>query len=380
MTAHQLPPRPIHYYFNSRKFDTTFGRKHADNGVGVDNDYNFVCEAGDAPESLPIGLIVILSIIGLAFVCCCCYCGRTSMAVCMQGVLDMLEHYDVRRRCYRCMSCPCLRGQAKAPATPLPMHAPEAILVPPPSYWRCKDTLGAFREVVSDNPMVREVASIVNNTASSKKTVDRKGEVPKSFEIVSAQRCEDSILWSRYTKQRGAIKERLIGGAKTRINAKTTTHLSEEMKQSLDPAVNEVFLFHGTDMEAVENICSAGFRIDFAGKAIGTTFGKGAYFAECATKSDEYAQPKPVKVGLLEETHRAMLLCRVCLGEAFRIEDFDSKAERHVLGSTEYDSLLGDREAKVGTYREFIVYNESQVYPEYVIIYKAIEQHPETMV
>ena len=56
-----------------------------------------------------------------------------------------------------------------------------------------------------------------------------------------------------------------------------------------------------------------------------------------------------------------MLLCRVCLGEMYRIEDFDGAAERHVRGSDKYDSLLGDREATRGTFREFIVYDERQV-------------------
>ena len=56
-----------------------------------------------------------------------------------------------------------------------------------------------------------------------------------------------------------------------------------------------------------------------------------------------------------------MLLCRVCLGEMYRIEHFDTAAERHVLGSDEYDSLLGDREKASGTFREFIVYDECQV-------------------
>ena len=71
-----------------------------------------------------------------------------------------------------------------------------------------------------------------------------------------------------------------------------------------------------------------------------------------------------------------MLLCRVCLGEMCRIQEFDTSAERHVLHSDEYDSLLGDREAVRGTYREFIVYDGAQVYPEYVIIYKRCDQEP----
>ena len=72
-----------------------------------------------------------------------------------------------------------------------------------------------------------------------------------------------------------------------------------------------------------------------------------------------------------------MLLCRVCLGEIYTIYDFDLKAERHVLESGgRYHSLLGDRETRKRTYREFIVYDEKQVYPEYAIIYKTCDKPP----
>jgi len=31
--------------------------------------------------------------------------------------------------------------------------------------------------------------------------------------------------------------------------------------------------------------------------------------------------------------------------------------------------VLGDRKASVGTYREFVVYGDDQVYPEYLVLY-----------
>jgi len=145
--------------------------------------------------------------------------------------------------------------------------------------------------------------------------------------------------------------------------------------------VNEVYLFHGTSIEAAKAISKTGFKISLAGTAAGTAFGKGAYFAERSTKSDEYA--KVATEGLLGRqllggTHYAMLLCRVCLGNIYRIVDFDTSAERHVLGSGgRYHSLLGDREASSShTYREFIVYDAEQVYPEYAIFYKRCDKPP----
>ena len=41
-----------------------------------------------------------------------------------------------------------------------------------------------------------------------------------------------------------------------------------------------------------------------------------------------------------------------------------------------HDSILGDREKARGTYREFIVFDNNQVYPEYIIIYKRLASAP----
>jgi len=243
-----------------------------------------------------------------------------------------------------------------------------------PTYWQCSHTTGDFHKVVASQCAKSMLQNLLNDTALARGTVDRmrlgSGSVRVGFEIVSAQRIEDSQMWERYVGTRRRIRDR---GVKTPIDVKTTAHLAQEMRQTLDHDVNEAYLFHGTNMGAAKSISEIGFSIKFAGKVGGTAYGRGAYFAERSTKSDEYAQRRAVQVGLITEEHCVMLLCRVCLGEAYRVEDFDSKAGRHVLGNDEYDSLLGDREAKVGSYREFIVYDEAQVYPEYVIVYKACD-------
>ena len=59
-----------------------------------------------------------------------------------------------------------------------------------------------------------------------------------------------------------------------------------------------------------------------------------------------------------------------------RITDFDVVGERHVVGVDEYDSLLGDREQTAGTFREFVIYDSHQIYPEYAIIYRRSATKP----
>ena len=61
-------------------------------------------------------------------------------------------------------------------------------------------------------------------------------------------------------------------------------------------------------------ISEQGFRRILAGVNAGTAFGRGCYFAEASSKSDEYAQPD-------SDGHFVMLLCRVVCGEMFRITE-----------------------------------------------------------
>ena len=53
----------------------------------------------------------------------------------------------------------------------------------------------------------------------------------------------------------------------------------------------------------------------------------------------------------------------------FRVLKSDHKAIDAALESGRYDAVLGDREAAVGTYREFVIFEEDLIYPEYVVLY-----------
>ena len=71
-------------------------------------------------------------------------------------------------------------------------------------------------------------------------------------------------------------------------------------------------------------------------------------------------------------------LCRVVLGHSKLTCEGGNFAK--VVGSPgemEYDSLLGDREAVVGTYREFVAYSSAGVWPQFVLVYKRVWSDPE---
>merc|ERR1712048_193811 len=72
----------------------------------------------------------------------------------------------------------------------------------------------------------------------------------------------------------------------------------------------------------------------------------------------------------------AMLVCRAFVGRPHIVHDAgDHVSEAKASGC---DCILGDREKKVGTYREFIFWDERQVVPEYTVIYG--RQYNETRV
>jgi len=81
------------------------------------------------------------------------------------------------------------------------------------------------------------------------------------------------------------------------------------MRSTLRSNIQEHFLWHGISPQGTCSICSTGFEIDKAPKGI---YGKSLYFAECSSKSDEYASLDAV--GELANC-RALLLCRVALGQ-----------------------------------------------------------------
>jgi hypothetical protein len=94
-------------------------------------------------------------------------------------------------------------------------------------------------------------------------------------------------------------------------------------------------------------------------------FGYGIYLAECVSKSDEYARDDNggTYPGLM-----ALLLCRALVGKGLVKQDAGDFIQE--AKDQRCDCVVGDREAKVGTYKEFIFFDERQVLPEYAVIYK----------
>ncbi|KAA8590618.1 hypothetical protein FQN60_014552 [Etheostoma spectabile] len=132
----------------------------------------------------------------------------------------------------------------------------------------------------------------------------------------------------------------------------------EQMKTRIGgKAVNEQYLFHGTDESLIEAICEQNFDWRMCG-VHGTAYGKGSYFARDASYSDRYASVK-------RTLNKIMFAALVLVGEYTRGSSSYVRPPAKGKGTTLYDSCV-DNESNPSIY---VVFEKLQIYPEYLIKY-----------
>eukprot|EP00928_Gymnodinium_smaydae_P048103 TRINITY_DN32142_c0_g1_i1.p1 TRINITY_DN32142_c0_g1~~TRINITY_DN32142_c0_g1_i1.p1 ORF type:complete len:427 (-),score=53.65 TRINITY_DN32142_c0_g1_i1:98-1378(-) len=140
--------------------------------------------------------------------------------------------------------------------------------------------------------------------------------------------------------------------------------LSDRNEDMLDGSINEAMLFHGTrSIDAVKGIMLGGFNIDLAGTSAGSLYGAGAYLADMASKSDDYAQELQKLIGFPEPT-KYMILCKVALGESTRASRQNrlSPVGLHLRENSKY--------ADGHWYNEYLIADSSQAYCPYTVVYR----------
>jgi hypothetical protein len=219
---------------------------------------------------------------------------------------------------------------------------------------------------------VDRIQKLFDASFVAKYTRDRKGgQVPKRLAVQKAMRVQNAQNWAEYINRTAEIRTELdamrkrggqimdkVDRLKTAIPEFTT-----DRSFQLDASTNDAWLFHGTT--AGEAIAQSDFRIDLSGTNAGTLYGRGVYLAESCAKSDEYSNEDA-------QGCRQIVICRTVLGSILYSDDIAPnpyELERKCM-SGEYHCVLGDREKTRGTFREFIVFDEDQVYPEFVVWYK----------
>ena len=251
----------------------------------------------------------------------------------------------------------------------------------PPLYWSSSESRsavsmsasgGATAEVVrleSGSVEFTALAALLHNTCVAATLGTGRDQQEKTeyntLELAEAYRVENSAVWKRYAARR----EELRGGdgagevrgvpdiATVRLAGKATPLL--DMMQ-LDDAAGEAVLWHGTKPDIVPVIRDGGFDERFC--ALEGLFGAGVYFAEQSSKSDQYCTKDAA--GLY-----SLFLSRVSLGRVHHTSGPRTNERRAPDGA---DSLLG--RAGPMRYREFVVYDRTQCYPEYLLLYRRVRR------
>ena len=247
-----------------------------------------------------------------------------------------------------------------------------------PAHWLHQQQAGTWL-VTESADVVAQVEKLLNDSARPQEHGIGRDSHDKRFErfkVTSVKRVENSYVWSAYASRRRAVAESLaLEGYTLPLQARqlTTTGFVYPLEGgSLEAAAGEVYLFHGTGFP--ESISTSGFdvRYAYAGRGAGAFFGRGVYFAESASKSDQYVSPSN-STGRL-----TMVLARVCLGRCQVVEStrgsmpFLPEVEGKSTASVPvyYDSILAD--FKKFRFREIVVGRDASAYPELLVEYERV--------
>jgi len=259
-----------------------------------------------------------------------------------------------------------------------------------PEHWSVRSEMrlhGRFwlsiEDVSDDSALLDHLQRAVDRSLGSIAgrrifTKDRRdGPAPSSLSVERVQRVQNVACLREYLHRRHLMRQAAkntrghpilpVENVKVKVDYGVLAG-KPDAASPLDSSLNEVFLFHGTSPNGAAGIAREDFMLALAGSGAGAAFGKGIYFAEDCLKADEYTTE--AKEGHGFAGLRPMLLCRVLLGCVLVSEESDVSWEISSVMQGHYDSLCADRKAAVGTFREFIVFDEDQACAEYILWYR----------
>jgi Poly(ADP-ribose) polymerase catalytic domain len=230
-----------------------------------------------------------------------------------------------------------------------------------------------------------------------------RGCDPKDFRVTRVTRVQNLELWRAFEFARNRIAQ---ASNFALMNAPCSRALEAPgcglLTPRLDATTNEYYLFHGTRDAVIDTIIRTGF--DERLGSVSGMFGGGIYLAENSSKSNQYVpcggcgEGSIVSLGECTCDPEAdlpvqrMLLCRVLLGDVHIAHEYDPEkykgprenpvrrppVKSDVAAPDDipvlHDSVMGEKRELGGPlfYREFVVYDRYQVYPEYVVEYERV--------
>ncbi|XP_073706532.1 protein mono-ADP-ribosyltransferase PARP12 [Garra rufa] len=239
--------------------------------------------------------------------------------MCQQNLKFKTER-DIRRR-PRFVSAQDVKSKIKGSESP-DSSTSSTVEVPP--YWD-KGALENFTYKIvllqSSSKEYERVAAMFRRT------------LPKSI-IRSIERVQNLSLWKVFQWQKEQMNVRNGGSA-----------------------VDQRYLFHGTDEFFIPAICEQNFDWRICGSH-GTLYGKGSYFARDASYSDRYAKTRNGRT-------KKMFVALVLVGNFTKGNTTLVRPPQKPSSQGFYDSCV-DNEANPAI---FVVFEKFQVYPEYIIEY-----------
>ncbi|EFA76853.1 polyADP-ribose polymerase [Heterostelium album PN500] len=206
-----------------------------------------------------------------------------------------------------------------------------------------------------------------------------------NLKVSRVVRIQNPIVWMRYHHRRQKILDDNGGKCKPVPLVITDIPNGPEVER----LANEIYLFHGLNVSSIPGIAKFGFDPRFC--SLEGMFGAGLYFAENSSKSNQYChagactasgfQSMSCKCTANDEV--CLLVCRVTLGDCLVENVFRGNTPgkfwygrrtepKKPDGVNIYNSVIGESKANYGPkaelqLREYIVYESSQVYPEYKV-------------
>ncbi|XP_035188306.1 protein mono-ADP-ribosyltransferase PARP14-like isoform X1 [Oxyura jamaicensis] len=182
-----------------------------------------------------------------------------------------------------------------------------------------------------------KVVELKPETKEYKEVAERFLKTTQLLKIEKIERIQNPFLWKTYQIKKRQMAEKNVNGE------------------------NEKLLFHGTSKESVTLINNTGFNRSYAGMHA-ANFGNGTYFAvnACYSAHDTYSKPDV-------DGKKYMYMARVLVGEYSQGKRGSIiPAPKSASNSTD---LFDSSTDNVNNPSMFIIFNDIQAYPEYLITF-----------
>lgn len=205
-----------------------------------------------------------------------------------------------------------------------------------------------------------------------------QGQQPGAqFQVTRALQVQNLPLYLEYMEMQKKMLDLLEGSTVPIVKPDVNETLRNELAKmgtAAMPTLNERVLFHGTSPETAEEIAKTGFDLRLSRK--GGLYGQGIYFARQSCKSCQYCPCSQTG------DEKAIILSLVSLGDYYVTDKTCSEWVRppqHDSSSRRaYDSIIARSGPMQGhpyknqTHEEYIIFNERQAYPAYILYFKEV--------